>query len=114
MEFVRNLLLFLHFVGLASLIGGFLVQAMASERRIIAAILHGGYTQLLTGVLLVGVLEAMDKDVNHAKIGVKLAIALFVTAFAFVLRKRPSLSNGLFFGTGALALANVAIAVFWT
>jgi hypothetical protein len=114
MEFVRNLLLFLHFVGLASLLGGFLVQLKGPDRRVVAAVLHGGITQVVTGVLLVGVLEGMDKDVNHVKIGIKLVIALFVTVMAFVLRKRGSLSNGLFFGLGGLALLNVAIAVFWT
>ena len=114
MEFVRNLLLFLHFVGLASLLGGFLVQLKGPERRIVAAMLHGGATQVVTGILLVGVLEAMDKDVNNVKIGLKLVIALFVTIMAWVLRKRGGLSNGLFFGLGGLALVNVAIAVFWT
>lgn len=114
MEFVRNLLLVLHFVGLASLLGGFLVQLKGPDRRVVTAMLHGGLTQIVTGVLLVGVLEAMDKDVNQIKIGVKLVIALFVTVMAFVLRKRGSLSNGLFFGLGGLALLNVAIAVFWT
>lgn len=113
MEFVRHLLLFLHFVGLASLIGGFLVQMKGPDRRITSAVLHGGLTQVVTGVLLVGVLQGLDEEVNNFKIAVKLLIALVITVLAWILRKRPSLSNGLFFGLAGLALLNVAIAVFW-
>ena len=114
MDFLEKLLLFLHLIGMAAVVGGALVQIAAPPRRINAFILHGGLTQVVTGVLLVGVLEADDADVNHAKIGVKLAVALVIVALAWVYRAREQVANPVYFGILALALGNVAVAVFWT
>lgn len=113
MEIIHKLLLFLHFLGLASLLGGFLVQLKGPDRRVVPAVLHGALTQLVTGVLLVGVLEMGDDPVNHVKIGVKLLIALVITVMAFGTRKYGSLGKGLFFSMFALSVVNVAVAVFW-
>ena len=44
MSFVYNLLVILHFLGLASLIGGFLVQIKSSPRVVNPAMLHGALT----------------------------------------------------------------------
>lgn len=114
MDFLHKLLLFLHLVGMAAVVGGALVQVASPPRRVTAMILHGGLTQVVTGVLLVGVLEADDDEVDHAKIGVKLVVALVIVGLAWAYRKREELANGPFFGILGLALANVAIAVFWT
>ena len=46
MVFVQNVLLFLHFIGLASLLGGFLVQLRTVPRVINNAMLHGALLQL--------------------------------------------------------------------
>lgn len=113
MEFLRLLLLFLHFVGLASLIGGFLVQMKGPQRRLIPAILYGALVQLVTGLLLIGVDKALDKAVNDPKMGVKLLVVVVITVLAFVLRKRPTLAPGVFIGLFTLSLLNVAVAVFW-
>ncbi|MEQ4205090.1 hypothetical protein ABN028_27970 [Actinopolymorpha sp. B17G11] len=117
MEILRQVLVFIHFVGLASLLGGLLVQMKGPERRILAAILHGALTQLVSGLLLVGVLEGLDDPahpVDNAKIGVKLLVVLVITVLAWLNRKKPTISNGLFFALTALTLVNVAVAVFWT
>jgi Tfp pilus assembly protein PilN len=113
-DFLEKLLLFLHLIGMAAVVGGALVQIATPPRRITAMILHGGLTQVVTGVLLVGVLEADDADVNHAKIGVKLAVALVIVALAWIYRAREQVSDAVYFGILALALGNVGIAVFWT
>ncbi|TDC55296.1 hypothetical protein E1281_13270 [Actinomadura sp. KC345] len=117
MEFLRLLLLFLHFVGLAVLIGGFVAQLQAARSapsRPGTAMLHGALTQLVTGVALVGVLQgALDEEVNNAKIAVKLAVVLAVVTLILVGRRRP-LSTPIFMTIGGLAIANVGVAVFWT
>ncbi|XVQ07124.1 hypothetical protein ACQP1W_31395 [Spirillospora sp. CA-255316] len=117
MEFVRLLLLFLHFVGLAVLIGGFLAQLPAAREgrtRPATAMLHGALTQLITGIALVGVAQgALDKEVDNAKISVKLLVALIILVLILVGRRRP-LSTPVFMTIGALALVNVGVAVFWT
>lgn len=114
MQLVRHLLLFLHFVGLASLLGGFLVQLSASTRRIVPAMLHGALTQLATGVLLVGVDESLDEPVDNAKIAVKLVVLLVVLTIVWVNRKRPSVGETAYLTVGTLTTLDVGVAVFWT
>ena len=47
MGFVYDLLLVLHFIGLASLLGGLMVQLSARGGRVVnPAMLHGALTQL--------------------------------------------------------------------
>lgn len=114
MEILRLVLVFIHFLGLASLIGGLLVQMKGPERRIVPAILHGALTQLVSGILLVGVLEGpLDETVIHAKIGTKLGVTLVITVLAWVNRKKPTISSGLFGALALLSVLNVGVAVFW-
>ncbi|MEY2964646.1 MAG: hypothetical protein ACO3JT_04495 [Candidatus Nanopelagicales bacterium] len=116
MTFVYNLLVVLHFIGLASLLGGFLVQMRSPEKGVNPAMLHGALTQLVTGVLLVGIASAglvPGEEVDHAKIAVKLVIVLIITALAFIGRKRTPPQVGIWGAIGALTLVNVVIAVFW-
>ncbi len=113
MDFVHDLLLFFHFIGLAALFGGLFVQVKADPRVVNNAMLHGILTQLVTGVLLVGVLEADDAaEVNHAKIGVKLVIALVIGVLVWA-NRRKTLANGLYLGLLGLTVLNIAVAVFW-
>lgn len=113
MEVVRQILLFLHLLGMASLVGGALVQMSARERVVNTAMLYGATTQLVTGVLLVGVIQALEDEVDNTKIAVKLAVALVVTALVVVGRRRATVSEAVFFGVAGLAVVNVAVAVFW-
>ena len=80
MDVVYKILVVLHFLGLASLIGGWLVQLRAvGERYVSAAMLHGVLTQLVTGVLLVGLGRGRRFSgplVDRTKIGVKLVVTL--------------------------------------
>ncbi len=113
MEILRDILLFLHFIGLAALFGGLFVQVRSDPRVINSAVIHGALTQLVTGLLLVGVLEGMDAEVNNAKIGVKLLVVLVILVLAFANRKKTAIPNGLFFGLLGLTVLNIGIAVFW-
>ena len=114
MDLVEKSLLVLHFIGLASLLGGFLVQIKASPRVINNAMFHGVLTQLVTGLLLVGVVEGdADAEVDHAKIGVKLVILLIIGALVMVNRKKGSITTGVWAAIGALTVTNICVAVFW-
>ncbi|HET7532692.1 MAG TPA: hypothetical protein VFJ83_06055 [Nocardioidaceae bacterium] len=114
MEILRDILVFLHFIGLAALFGGLFVQIKSDPRVVNNAMFHGILTQLVTGVLLVGVIEAAGDATGdfRAKVGVKLVIALVIAALVFVNRKK-TLANGLFFGLMGLTALNIAVAVFW-
>lgn len=113
MDLLRDILLILHFVGLASLLGGFLVQIKPPQKTVNAAMLHGVLTQLVTGLALVGLWEASDSDVDHTKVGVKLGITLVVAVLVFVFRKRESISVPVWAAIGGLTVANIAVAVLW-
>jgi FtsH-binding integral membrane protein len=113
MEILRDVLVFLHFIGLAALFGGLFVQLKSDPRVVNAAVIHGALTQVVTGLLLVGLLEGMDEEVDNAKIGVKLLVALVITVLAFANRKKTTIPSGLFFGLLGLTALNIAVAVFW-
>lgn len=120
-DFTRYSLIVLHFVGLASLLGGFLTQmkAMAAgTARIIPAMIHGAWTALATGVLLVGVAQyriAMGAEVelDNLKIGVKSIVITIILILVMTYRKKDSVTAPLFGTIGALTLTNVILAVFW-
>ncbi len=113
MELAYNLVLIVHFIGLASVVGGFLVQMKAPEKGVNPAMWHGALTQLVTGVILVGLAEMQDWDVDHAKIGVKLALTAVITVLAFIGRKKP-LPQTAFWGIiGGVSIVNIIIAVLW-
>lgn len=112
MDLLRDFLVFLHFIGLAALFGGLFVQLKADPRVVNNAMLHGIATQLVTGLLLVGVLEADDAEVDNAKIGVKLLVALVIGVLVWV-NRRKTLATGLFLGLLGLTALNIAVAVFW-
>lgn len=115
MQFVYNLVLILHFVGLASLLGGFIVQMSSAEKGVNPAMLHGALTQLVTGIAMVGIAESgsVDEELNMTKVSVKLLIVLVITVLAFIGRRRQPPQVALWGIIGALTLANVVIAVLW-
>jgi hypothetical protein len=110
---VQKLLLFLHLVGMAALLGGSLVQLTAPVKRVNGAMRDGALTQVVTGLLLVGVIEGQDDPIDRTKIAVKFAIAIVIAVGCWINRRKPQIPNGLLGGIIVLTLANVAIAVFW-
>ena len=116
MEFIYDLVVILHFIGLAIVVGGFIVQISSSEKGVNAAMFHGALTQLVTGLILVGMVEggAVDEEINMTKISVKLAIVLVVTVLAFMGRKKTPPQVALWGAIGALSISNIFIAVLWS
>jgi hypothetical protein len=116
-EILKNVLVVLHFVGLASLLGGVLVQIRSFKTGtavVLPAIMHGAWTQLVTGIALVGVIEMGDfYDSNNAKVAVKLAVVVVIVAVGFLNRKNKRPAAWVVPAIGALALVNTVIAVFW-
>lgn len=113
METLRLILVFLHLLGMASLLAGFLTQLTATTKRLVPAFTHGALTQLVTGVLLVPI-RGDAPDVDNAKIGVKAVVLLVILALLWINRRRESISQTTFFAIGGLTILNVGIAVFWT
>ncbi len=122
MDYVRYALLIAHFIGLAAILGPFLDQWRADVKRVTQTMVWGARAQLLTGLLLVGVAEMNDYDVDHGKIAVKLLVAIAVAGAAEVGAKRTKALSGeapagtvttLWWLVGALTVVNVIVAVVW-
>lgn len=119
MEFVYDVVLVLHFVGLAILLGAVLLQLTSPEKTVTRWMFDGAMTQLVTGLIMVGMLsggllgDEAKEYVDNTKIAVKLVVVLVIAVLAFVGRKRPAPQTGLWAAIGVLSLANVVIAVFW-
>jgi len=113
------ILVILHFIGLALLLGGFLVQikdVVKGQGRVLRTMLDGIWTQLITGIALVGIYSAKlvdDEEVNNAKISVKLGILIVIAIIALIFRKRIPAPSWALWLIGGLTLANVVIAVVW-
>ena len=118
-EITRNTLIVLHFVGLASLLGGFLTQMKSlktANARILPAMVHGAWTMLVTGLLLVGLAEyrvamGADFEVDHVKIGIKSVVITVILILVMANRKKQKVSTGIVGAIGALSLANIILAV---
>jgi len=112
-EAVRLVLLYLHLIGFALLLGGFAVQYFAGRYRINAAILWGSLIQLVTGIGLAAPLRDGNEP-DPAKLVVKLILALLIAGAVVPMRRRESVNRGHFLAIGAMTLLNAGVAVFWT
>jgi heme A synthase len=114
METLRLILLLLHLLGFAALLGGLLVQLGQGDKTVTAPMRDGAGTAFLAGLLLVGVLEAGDGPVDHVKIGVKFAVGLVVLVLVMANLRKPAIPAGLYYALLLLTVANAAVAVFWS
>lgn len=116
MDIIHSILLVAHLLGMATIVGAFFLQQRRKTDFLLAPILGGAITQVVTGLALVGFAEATDGDLIYAKIGVKLAIAVVVLVAAIVatvVQKRGGRVQPWFHTAGGLAVVNVLVAVFW-
>ncbi len=125
MDVLRSFFLVAHFIGLAAIIGPFLLQARWKGQYAFPVVLGGAITQLVTGLVLVGLTEMraaqLDFEVDHVKVAVKLVIGIIIVVVALLgfLKQRESEGGGgrellpFFHTAGGLALVNTALAVFW-
>ena len=112
MEALRLILLFLHLVGFALLLGGAVAQYLSGTVRINKVMIVGAGAQLVTGLALSAPL-GRDHDLNPTKLGVKFVVAALIFVMVFFSRKRETVSSGHFLAIIGLTLANAAVAVFW-
>ncbi len=116
MNLGHQLLLLVHLVGFAALLGGCLVQFRALAPEVNRTMLIGAWTQLVSGLGLAtwAELTADPTDpVNHAKLGVKLGVTLVVVLLVAKNRKFESIPRGLWGIITVLSLGNAAVAVLW-
>lgn len=115
MDALRDLMLILHFVGLASLLGGTMVQLRSARTGgavINPAMVHGTITQIVTGLVLTGIAEA-DDVANHSKVTAKTLVLAAIAVLVFTNRRRDRIAPSTLYAIAALTVANICIAVVW-
>lgn len=118
MDIVTNLLVLVHLIGMACIVGGWIsLRARRVESGMgLTVVVWGARFQVLTGLALVGIHEANKDPLNHAKIGVKLAIALacaMCAEMAAARARRGSGDTNLIDYAGVLGILNTAVAALW-
>lgn len=122
-EIIRLTLVFAHIIGLAAIIGSYILQMPWKRGFDFLPLVIGSTVSLLTGLALVAVHEFGDLGVDRGKIVVKLSVAVVVFAVALIglIRSRQlrrvnaddARLKGLLLAAGLLAMGNVAVALFW-
>jgi len=116
MSTLHSVILLLHLLSMAILVGGFASQANSSFRSISPGQKHASISTLITGLLLVAFLETSQAEttgLNHSKIVLKLLISLALCILCFMPRaKRPWQKGWL--ASGILSITNTSIAVLWS
>jgi hypothetical protein len=90
----------------------------AKTAEILPAMVHGAWTALVTGLLLVGVREwelalGGGYDLDHSKIAIKSVVSLIVVVLVMLNRKKKPVSGSILGTIGGLTFLNVVLAVFW-
>lgn len=117
MHLVYQLVTLVHLVGFATLLGGCVIQLRVLDPEVNLPMLVGAWTQVASGLVLAGLLELAGdptQPVNHAKLGVKLGIALIVLLLVAKNRKFQSIPRGLWTLITGLVLLNAGVAVLWS
>ncbi|MCQ9369216.1 hypothetical protein NQ038_01575 [Brevibacterium sp. 50QC2O2] len=94
MAILQSVLLFLHLLGMAIIVGSYF--ANIKNPKVIPGMLHGSYLQLLTGIIMFGLLEAQHSATMGMRgvLGVKLVLGILVAVFAFLGNKRQKAYTG--------------------
>lgn len=118
MEFLYNLFLVLHFIGLAGLLGGLLAQIPNNPKRLEKLVLHSAWLMFVAGVVMVGINQMMHADdstveiLDHITVAIKSTVIVLILTFGYLNVKKSVLSNKVWSIMSALALFNVVIAVY--
>lgn len=113
MEIVGQLLVLLHLVGFAALLGGLLVQLRDSEPDVNGAMLHGVWLSLATGAGLVGLLLVDQQRLPYASLSVKMGLTLLLVLLVSKNRKYRSIPRGLWGLLCVLTLLTLGVSVLW-
>ncbi|SFC73080.1 hypothetical protein SAMN04487968_11085 [Nocardioides terrae] len=116
MENVRLVLLLVHVLGFAALIGGLLVQVREPVKQVNGLMRDGSVTTVVAGLLLVWVIEEGDFPTDEsfaAKTAVKLVLGVVILGLVLANLRKERIPAALFWVIGALTVADLAVAIFW-
>lgn len=114
-----NSFLVLHFLGIASLLAGFLTQMrqMRTGMTINAGVLHGAWLMLVSGLVMVSIASMPDSSGQHVSVNplviaiktLALAVIFFI---AFTYRNKDVTPKWVVPSIAGLTILNIIVAVF--
>ena len=114
MNAIRLVLLYIHLIGFALLLGGAVAQYLTHTIRINTAMVWGAGIQVVSGLGLAAPLRGGgDNEPDPLKLVVKGVVGVMIFVMVFFSRKREKVNTGHFMAIVGLTLANAAVAVFW-
>jgi hypothetical protein len=117
MPLVTESFVLVHLVGLAILVGSFILKMRAKSDFPFTLMVWGASIQLATGTILVGLAYMSGDEVDNVKITVKALLATGALIAAILGAKRQSHGETklqpFFHAAGGLAFISLIIAVLW-
>lgn len=113
MTFIAKILLFIHLVGMAYLLGGILIQLKDKQKIINRAIRDGAYAQLVSGPLLFWIEASSDKadNFNDYLILFKSLFLLIILYIVFRSARLKKITKKQYYTILISALLAVAFAI---
>ena len=115
MEVLQAILLALHLIGMALIVGTFFAQMRSKEKFSTGLVLIGAIIQAVTGIAMIGLLHGepwfnWPKYITHGVIGL---VILGAAIAAQVAKRKHRRIQPWFHTAGGLAVVNLLIAVLW-
>ena len=119
MEFIYNLFLVLHFIGISGLLGGLLSQISVRPKQLPKFVLHSAWLALIAAIVMVGLNQMMHSNdasievLDHIKIAIKLIVLTAILIIGYISIKRTHFATKAWGLMTLLVISNIVIAVFW-
>jgi peptidoglycan/LPS O-acetylase OafA/YrhL len=111
MKVVQVILLALHLLGIVVLLVGLLAQVRRPDKRVTAPMRDGIGLTFVAGLLLVGVLEIRDEDVDSTQVTTMFAIGLVILVLVMANLRKPTIPDWLWWLVLALTVGDVVVAL---
>jgi hypothetical protein len=113
MQIAEQIVVLVHLVGFAALLGGILVQTRSAEPEVNGTMVWGGWVSLASGAVLVVLGLVSSAPLDWGPLGVKLAVTSFLVLLLTRNRRYLSVPRGLWALLGVLTLLNAALSMPW-
>ncbi len=116
MEILKGILVVIHILGAAAIIGPYLQQLRAKEHFELRWLHIGTGMQVVTGILLVGMAYALGNGdaIDNVKITFKLLFAITALVGVSMISKAKQGKKHIWLHVaGIAAIVNVVVAVMW-
>ena len=109
---IINAFLVLHFLGIASLLAGFLtsMKQMRSGMKMNAGVFHGAYLMLISGLVMAGMTD--PAKLNVLVLAIKIVVLMVIFFVAITYRKKDLTPKWVVPSIAAMTILNIVLAVF--